>query len=346
MASIWVAMSGGVDSSVAAARLVSDGHRVVGVTMQVLPDAVERVLCRSSDVVGAAKRVCDLIAIPHRTVDMRDVFEREVVNPFVEAYSTGHTPNPCVDCNTRVKFGKLLAYALEHDAQYFATGHYAKLATDAYGETWLSRASDTSKDQSYFLYRLTPEQLRSIVFPLGDLDKEEVRRTALRLGLPTAKRSDSQEVCFVPSDAGSFVIDRCAAAGIPGPIVDTQGRRLGTHRGIAHYTIGQRKGLGLSGGPWYVAEIRPRDMTLIVTAEEPRGVLRVVARDPVWRGGEREALAMVRYRAKPARARAVPVGDRLEVTFEEPVSGVAPGQSVVCYEKDIVLGGGVVSETE
>lgn len=337
-------MSGGVDSSVAAARLLADGHKVTGVTMQLLPEDMRAERCRSSDAVRVAKHVCDLLAIPHQTIDLREAFEREVVEPFVEAYATGFTPNPCIDCNTRVKFARLLTHALSQGAEYLATGHYARIVSGSRGEPSLARASDASRDQSYFLYRLTSAQLKHLLFPLGHLAKEEVRRTAAELGLPSAARPDSQEACFVPSDVGSFVVDRCPAAGLPGPIIDTDGERIGTHRGIAHYTVGQRKGLGLPGGPWYVAEIRTRDNSLVVTPESPPNIVEVVAGDPVWQGGEREVVAMLRYRMKSVPARVVPEDDRLIVTFASPVREVASGQAVVCYEADIVLGGGVILE--
>lgn len=339
-------MSGGVDSSVAAAQLVEQGHEVTGVTLQLLPEGQRDDTCCSADAIQAASRVCERLDIPHHTLNMRDVFERQVIAPFVDSYAAGLTPNPCIECNMKIKFGELLAKARAHEAEYLATGHYARVFVGPDEELWLARGKDTAKDQSYFLYRLVPELLRHVMFPLGNLSKDEVRAEASRLRLPSATRPESQEVCFIPSDVGSFVEARAPASGRAGPIVDADGQPLGTHRGIVHYTVGQRKGLGLSGGPWYIAEIRPERDTLVVTSDRPRGAVRIVAGNPVWRGGEREVSAMVRYRAKPVPARVVPEPDQLTVHFAELVDGVAPGQAVVCYDEDRVVGGGVVMEAK
>jgi tRNA-uridine 2-sulfurtransferase len=338
-----VAMSGGVDSSVAAARLVERGHRVTGVTMQLLPEGEDPGTCCSTDAVRAARRVCDLLGIDHYTLNMRDVFQTEVVEPFVRTYAGGLTPNPCIVCNDRLKFAHLLSRARTHGADILATGHYARIVKAEDGTRWLHRGRDPEKDQSYFLYRLDEPAIDHVCFPLGDATKDEVRTEARTLGLPTAERQESQEICFAPRDAGSFVVSRWSAAGEPGPIVDERGTHLGTHLGIARYTIGQRKGLRIAGGPWFVSEIRAVDNEIVVTHGAPAPASTLELEDVVWRGGTPERVgAVVRYRATPipASVRTVPAG--VVVELDEPVAGVAPGQAVVCYVGDRVVGGGVV----
>ncbi|MFU8891337.1 MAG: tRNA 2-thiouridine(34) synthase MnmA [Anaerosomatales bacterium] len=347
MASVWVAMSGGVDSSVAAARLVREGHRVTGVTMQLLPEGDEPGRCCSVDAVHAARRVCDLIGIEHYTLNMRDVFEAHVIEPFVRAYASGLTPNPCIACNDRLKFALLLARARTHGAEALATGHYARIVSDEVGRFWLHRARDPAKDQSYFLYRLTEPAIESVWFPLGDTTKAEVRAEARSLGLPTAERPESQEVCFVPQDAGSFVAARVPSAGSPGPILDEHGERVGTHGGIGRYTIGQRKGLGVAGGPWFVSEIRPATNTVVVAHGAPVPVISIALEDVVWRDAACARVdAVVRYRSDRIPASITPTSDGgALVELDLPVAGVAPGQAVVCYTGDRVVGGGVVRAT-
>ena len=346
MTVVWVAMSGGVDSSVAAARLVSEGHQVTGVTMRLLPEGDEPGTCCSTDAVRAARRVCDLLGIPHFTLNMHEVFQAEVIECYVRDYAAGLTPNPCIVCNDRVKFAALIARARVHGAEALATGHYARIHPDDRGELWLRRARDRTKDQSYFLYRLTVPAIRHVLFPLGGCTKDEVRTEARKLGLPTAERPESQETCFVPADAGSFVVSRAPRAGVPGPIVDTEGERVGTHRGIARYTIGQRKGLGVPGGPWYVREIRTDTGTIVVSRGTPSPVTTIELCDTLWRGAENQLVdAVVRYRALPVPARVFRTDTGVTVELERGVGGVAPGQAVVCYDHDRVVGGGVVRAT-
>ncbi len=343
---VWVGMSGGVDSSVAAALLVEAGYDVVGVTMQLWPSHSADGGCCSVSAVRDARRVCDALGIPHYSLNYRDAFERHVVEPFCSEYAHGRTPNPCITCNDRLKFSDLLAKALTQGADFLATGHYARIVWDSAGEPWLARGADESKDQSYFLYRLTPEQLRHTLFPLGGLTKVEVRRIASEMGLATAAKRESQDTCFaVCGDHAAIVASRIPEAVVPGPVVDLDGRVIGRHAGLANYTIGQRKGLGISGprGPWYVVGIDPVANRLIVGPRESLRALHVVARDVVWRGEtESDLSVMVRYRMSPVSARCSVAGDMLDVDFADDIGAVAPGQSVVCYRDEVVIGGGVI----
>jgi tRNA-specific 2-thiouridylase len=339
-------MSGGVDSSVAAARLVEQGHHVTGVTMQLLPEGEDPGRCCSTDAVRAARRVCDLLGVDHYTLNMRELFETEVVEPFVNAYAAGRTPNPCIVCNDRLKFAYLLSRARTNGADVLATGHYARSLADDAGRRWLHRGLDPDKDQSYFLYRLDEPAISHVSFPLGDTTKAGVRAEARALGLPTAERPESQEICFVPGDAGSFVESRRPAAGTPGPIIDGRGNRLGTHQGVGCYTIGQRKGLGIAGGPWFVSGIRAGENAVVVTHGAPATVTTLRLEDVVWRADTALRVeAVVRYRATPIPASVHRVSGEMVLELDEPVAGVAPGQAVVCYVDDRVVGGGVVKPT-
>lgn len=312
--------------------------------MQLLPEGDDPGTCCSTDSVRTARRVCDLLGIAHYTLNLRDAFEQLVVEPFVAAYAAGCTPNPCIVCNDRLKFSALLSRALSHGADALATGHYARIVEDSNGIRWLHRGRDGSKDQSYFLYRLDEPAIDHVWFPLGETTKAQVRAEAEDLGLPSAARPESQEVCFVPGDAGLFVGGRSSRAGEAGPILDETGVRIGTHRGIAHYTVGQRKGIGLAGGPWYVSEIRPADHAIVVSAGAPAPVTRIDLTDAVWRVAPTERVeAVVRYRSSPVSARASRTDVGLRIDLEEPIGRVAPGQAVVCYVGDRVVGGGVVS---
>jgi tRNA-specific 2-thiouridylase len=340
-------MSGGVDSSVAAAMLLEQGHDVTGVTMQLWPSSDEDGGCCSVSAVRDAKRVCDLLGIPHYALNYRSVFEREVVDAFADEYARGRTPNPCIVCNDRVKFGDLLAKVVAQGADFLATGHYARIVTDAKGEAHLSRGADPGKDQSYFLYRLSGAQASHLMFPLGGLHKTEVRAFARRLGMSVSEKPESQETCFaVDGDYLPVVRLRHPEAFTPGEIVDESGGVLGIHSGLASYTVGQRKGIGIGGArdPLYVLAIDAPANRVIVGPAASLGVSQVVAEQVVWKGEPIQAVtAMVRYRMQPREATARFDGSELCVTFDSPIMGVAPGQSVVCYREDIVVGGGVIS---
>lgn len=348
MARVFVAMSGGVDSSVAAARLVEAGHDVVGVTMQLLPSGDAEGGCCSTTTVRDARRTCDALGIPHYTLNVRDAFRREVVDDFCDEYANGRTPNPCIRCNDRIKFAELWRRARLQGAEFLATGHYARVARDGEGAPWLARGLDSAKDQSYFLYRMTPEQLERTLFPVGELTKSEVRGIARALALPAAAVRESQEVCFVPGDcdAASFVKAQRPRAATPGPILDSSGRALGTHAGIAGYTVGQRRGLRIGGGtPLYVLGVDAGRNAVVAGPAESLDVREAVCRDAVWRGpADAPVDAQVRYRQQAVRALARFTGEQLLLRFRAPLRGVAPGQAAVCYKEGVVLGGGVVEE--
>lgn len=348
MARVFVAMSGGVDSSVAAALLLREGHDVTGVTMRLLDgdDAIDG--CCSLDGVRSAKRVCDTLGIPHYTLEFSDVFEREVIEPYCDEYAAGRTPNPCIACNDRVKFSELMRRVALQDAEFLVTGHYARIERDDGGTPWLARGVDPAKDQSYFLYRMTQAQLDHTLFPLGGLTKPEVRDIARSLDLPAAERAESQETCFVPDDdVRSFVRERRPDAFRAGDVRDASGAVVGSHEGVPGLTIGQRRGLGISGDArTFVTAIDAESACVTVGPKVALAASRVVAGDVVWRGddGPVRVTARVRYRGPEPAATAELRDGRLVVTFDDCVDAPAPGQALVCYDGDTVLGGGVITE--
>ncbi len=337
---VWVAMSGGVDSSVTAALLLEQGHEVTGVTMALLGE--ESVLS-----VKAAADVCDSLGVPHVVLDAGAVFEEAVIEPYLDAYARGATPNPCVWCNTRMKFGWLLDQALERGAEKLATGHYARLESRGNDSYALLRGVDGSKDQSYFLYGIDQPARARVLFPLGELSKQEVRDYAHRMRLPSAQRPESQEACFtVGSSHAEFLCERRPEACKTGPVLDTLGHVLGTHSGIARYTVGQRKGLGIGGTetPLFVVRIDASANAVIVGSAEELAVAEVVATGvlhPSLDGARVDAT--FRFRMDAQRATVSFVDDALHVVFESPVYGVAPGQSVVCYVGNEVVAGGEIT---
>ena len=346
MARVFVAMSGGVDSSVAAALLIEQGHDVTGVTMQLWPSGDAEGSCCSVAAVRDAKRVCDLLGIAHYTLNFRDEFEAKVVSEFAREYARGRTPNPCIVCNDRLKFSDLLARVSAQGADYLATGHYARVVRDDANAPWLARGADPAKDQSYFLYRLTPTQLDHVLFPVGELEKPAVRAIAERIGLHIADKPDSQEVCFASAGQhAQVVVERYPEAAVPGDIVTKAGVVVGRHSGIAEYTVGQRKGLGVAAAsPLYVLSVDATRNQVVVGERDDLAVTRVEADGVLWRGSADERVdAMVRYRMRPHPARVVFSDGWLRVEFDESLLGVAPGQAVVCYRDDLVIGGGTVA---
>ena len=341
MGPVIVAMSGGVDSSVAAALLRDDGLVVSGLTMVLNAEDPA-----TDPAVRNAAAVCEFLGIPHEAVDAREMFEREVLEPFAADYAAGRTPNPCVRCNERVKFGWLLDYARERGAAALATGHYARIVSEPGRPARLRRALDPTKDQSYFLHALTPETLAQVRFPLGELIKGRVREIAAELGLPAANAPESQDTCFVGHEGHEALIaTRIPGAALPGPIVDAGGARVGTHRGLAHYTVGQRKGLGIAAKePLFVLAIDPGCNTVVVGPGRMLDVRTIEAAPVTWHDARDEAACLVqtRYRMEPVAARARVDAAGLHVETNAPIRGVAPGQAVVCYEEDRVLGGGVI----
>ena len=345
---VLVAMSGGVDSSVAAALLKEEGYEVIGVTLD-LGVRDDSGCCG----LESAKRVAGKLGVPHYTLDLKDLFHREIVLPFCREYSLGRTPNPCIRCNRTVKFEVLLRKAGEFGADLIATGHYARVEFDrALGRYTLKKGVDRAKDQSYMLYLLTQEQLGRATFPLGDLTKEEVRAIARRMGLHTAGRPESQEICFVPDGRYPELVGRYFPEALrPGPILDTEGEVLGRHKGIAYYTVGQRRGLGLAlGRPLYVVRIDPERNAIVVGGKEEVLAEGLLASDvnlvSVPEISEpMKVKAKVRYRHPEADATVFPLEDgKLLVKFSEPQEAVTPGQSVVFYLGDVVVGGGTIEE--
>ena len=343
---VLVAMSGGVDSSVAAALLLERGYHVQGLTMLLWRDP----LAGEGDAVERAKGVCAQLGIPHHTLDLREVFYRRVVEPFGQEYARGRTPNPCVRCNQQLKFALLLDHARELGGDYLATGHYARIARDAEGYHLLC-GLDARKDQSYFLYGLDQERLGRLLLPLGTWRKEQVRAMARRRQLAVVDRSESQDLCFLGGrDYRAWMRERFPEAVRPGPILDRRGRRLGTHQGLPMYTIGQREGLGIAAPrPLYVLALDVARNALIVGHAEELGWDSLLAAEMSYVAGHPPAEgaaveAKIRYRARRAPARVWPLADgRARIVFAKPLRDITPGQAVVLYRGERVLGGGIIA---
>ena len=353
---VVVAMSGGVDSSVAAALLVEEGYDVIGATMQIwpswLPASQAEGGCCSLAAVEDARQVAAALGIPYYVLNLQEPFEDEVIRPFAEAYLRGVTPNPCLVCNTRLKFGSLLAKARALGATRLATGHYARSGFDpGKGRYFLRRGVDPRKDQSYALYGLDQGQLAASLFPLGGLRKGEVRSLARDRGLGVAEKGESQEICFIPDDdyAGFLRTYRHEALA-PGPIVDRAGCLLGHHQGLARYTVGQRRGLGIAAQePLYVLALRPASDEVVVGPEEALYQGELWAEEINWISlatplpASVEVRAKIRYSAPLAEAVVYPQDERrAKVVFDRPQRAVAPGQAVVFYQGDEVVGGGTI----
>lgn len=348
---VIAAMSGGVDSSVMAALLKEAGADVIGVFLNVWDYTREDIkrhgTCCALEDSYDARRVADQIGIPFYAMDMREQFRRDVIDPFINDYETGRTPNPCERCNRFVKFGALLDVADQLGAEFVATGHYVRRVDDADG-VHVYKGDDPKKDQSYFLATINREQAKRILFPVGHLEKEAVRELALHYKLATAYKHESQDICFIPAgDRIAFLKREGAKAGFtPGDIVDTEGKVLGGHPGIAHYTLGQRKGLGLPGGPWHVVGLNGDKAQVVVAKPEDAMIQAVKVGEVSWlrepKAGE-AVTVKVRYQSQPAACTLTQIGDEVSLRFAQPQKPTAPGQVAAFYSGDELLGGGIVS---
>ena len=346
---VAVGMSGGVDSSLTAALLLERGFEVVGVTMLLEDRNFHERSCCSSKEVDDAATVAEKLGIEFHVVDLREAFRKSVVNYFVAEYLCGRTPNPCVRCNREIKFGKLFDFAKNLGADYLATGHYARIIFED-GRFKLKQATDLHKDQSYVLYNLTPEKLSKILLPLGDFSKQETRKLAAQMNLPVAQKPDSQEICFVPNDDYKTFLRNFAPnadALRAGKIVDTCGKILGTHSGIVNYTIGQRKGLGIAADhPLYVLQLDAFNNQVVVGKSDEIFSTSLTAHDVHWIYKPplpATLQAKIRYGSKLATCKVSEGENFLRVTFAEKQRAITPGQSIVFYDGDEVLGGAIIN---
>jgi tRNA-specific 2-thiouridylase len=348
---VVVAMSGGVDSSVVAALLKEQGYDVVGVTLQLYDQGLalqKKGACCAGQDIYDARQVADRIGIPHYVLDYENRFSDAVMQDFADSYLAGETPIPCVRCNQRVKFRDLLDQARALEADCLATGHYVQRVMGAAGAE-LHAASDATRDQSYFLFATTQAQLDFLRFPLGGMPKTETRALAERFGLPVAAKPDSQDICFVPNGNYASVVERLRpGAAEPGAIRHVDGRVLGSHGGVIHFTVGQRKGIAVndqahSNEPLYVVRVDPAAREVIVGPKAALAVERIALREVNWLAGAAENLPVavkIRSMSRPAAARVTVSGDSAAVVFDEAQFGVAPGQACVIYQGSRVLGGG------
>ncbi len=358
MAHVVVAMSGGVDSSVAAYLLKQQGHQVTGLMLRLWsePGKENSNRCCTPDSVAQAKKVASILDIPFYVIDAKDVFYDQVVTTFLDGYAAGITPNPCLACNRHIRFDHLFNRAMAIGADLFATGHYVSLVTDREGNKLLRRAVDDGKDQSYVLHVLEQSILRQCIFPIGEHPKAQIRQIAESIGLPVAKRPDSQDLCFLAGeDYRAFLRRHLQSQTQPGEIVDTGGKVLGTHTGLHQYTIGQRKGLGITTPePYFVIRKESSANRLVVGSATQLGSTRLTAGPITWSKGsppiETTFAAMVKTRYSAKLAAAVvewrPESDEVTITFEQPQRDLTPGQAAVMYVDDIVLGGGLIKNFE
>ena len=357
-AKVVVAMSGGVDSSVAAALLVEAGYDVVGMMMRLWSDPAlggeQYNRCCTPEQMADARRVARQLGIPFYALDTKAVFRDSVVRYFIDGHRAGGTPNPCLECNRKIRFDWLLKNALALDAAYLATGHYARIDRDAAGLYRLRAGVDRGKDQSYVLSVMEQAQLRRTLFPVGDYPKSEVRELARRFGLDVGGKKDSQDLCFLGGhDYRDFLRAHAPDLNTPGPILRRDGTLLGQHRGLSNYTIGQRKGLGLSYRlPLYVLDKQPLRNALIVGEKSELGGTQLLATGVNWISGIAPTQAFpaavkIRYQARPQSATVHPISPAsMRITFEEPQRDITPGQAAVVYAGDVCLGGGVISSAD
>lgn len=339
---VLLGMSGGVDSSVAAVLLKEKGYEVIGVTIKLKES-------QNNDI-NDAKKVCDILGIKHLVYDLRDTFKNTVIDYFVNEYINGRTPNPCVECNKKIKFGSMLDFARENGCEYISTGHYAFIDYNKETGRYVLKRSSAKKDQSYVLYGLKQDQLSSIMFPLSEIEKDGVREIAEKYDLPVAKKHDSQEICFIDDDNyHRFINEVIGNKSRKGNFVDIEGKILGEHNGIENYTIGQRKGLTISfGKPMYVISINPENNE--VTLGDNKDLYRneLMAKEVNFIPFEKlekemKVTAKARYNATDSEAIISPIdNNKVKVEFKEAQRAITPGQSVVFYDKDIVVGGGII----
>jgi tRNA-specific 2-thiouridylase len=352
---VAIAMSGGVDSSVAAALLVEHGYTVIGMMLRIWSeqDAEGSNRCCTPDAMAMARRVASILSIPFYILDARQLFYDSVVNPFINGYANNITPNPCLSCNRYVRWEFLLNHAQASGADFLATGHYARVSQNAQQGFQLLRGMDQAKDQSYILYILTQEKLKHALFPLGEYTKQEVRLLARKYNLPVAERRDSQDLCFIGADNDyrRFLARHAPETLIPGLIIDKQGNVLGHHKGLALFTVGQRKGLQVnSQQPLYVLEKDPDQNAIIVSTRDQLGRKSLVAENVNWVAGQPPdssfmAMVKIRYRAHDTPAVVSTVNkNTIGVEFENSVPDITPGQAAVLYNGDICLGGGIISK--
>jgi tRNA-specific 2-thiouridylase len=345
-------MSGGVDSSVAAALLKEQGHDVTGMMLRLWsePGKEDSNRCCTPDAMAGARRVAALLDIPFYVIDAKEIFHATIVQAFLDGYDRGLTPNPCLLCNRSIRWEFLLEHALALGAEFMATGHYVRLGTDARGRKQVFRAVDHAKDQSYVLHVLDQDRLARSLFPVGDHPKPEIRRLAEGFGLPTASRADSQDLCFLAGqDYRDFIRRNAPHIARPGPIVRRDGQVVGEHQGLAYYTIGQRKGLGLASPiPLYVLGKEVAQNTLVVGLAEELGGEELTAGPVHWISDEApsgpfRAEVKTRYTAREAWAEVTPLeGGRVRVCFDEPQRDITPGQAAVFYDGELLLGGGLI----
>lgn len=359
MKKVMIGMSGGVDSSVAAYLLKKQGYDVIGVTMKLWQDDNDNLIeleggCCSLSAVEDARRVCDKIGIPFYVLNFSDIFKEKVIKPFIDEYLNGRTPNPCIACNKYIKFEDFFNKARQIGCDYVATGHYAKIEKDEKTGRYLLKKSVTDKkDQTYALYNLTQEQLKHTLLPIGDYEKEKVREIAKEIGIDVHNKPDSQEICFVKdNDYAGYVKKHSPKKIEEGYFIDTKGNILGKHKGIIHYTIGQRKGLGIAfGKPMFVVDIDPVKNTVILGDNEDIFKKGLIAKDfnlisiddikePI------RVTAKHRYSAKPSPATLSKIDEEhIKVVFDDPQRAITKGQSVVFYDNDVVIGGGIIEKS-
>ncbi|MBQ7920841.1 MAG: tRNA 2-thiouridine(34) synthase MnmA [Lachnospiraceae bacterium] len=352
---VVVGMSGGVDSSVAAYLLKEQGYDVIGVTMQIWQDEAYDMQshnggCCGLSAVDDARRVAEQIGIPYYVMNFKAPFKEKVIDYFISEYEAGRTPNPCIACNRYVKWESLLQRSLEIGADYIATGHYARIEKLDNGRYTIRKSVTEEKDQTYALYSLTQEQLARTLMPIGEYSKNEVRAIAEKIGLSIASKPDSQDICFVPDGKyGDFIVTNSSKAVLPGNFVDTKGNILGRHKGIVNYTVGQRKGLGIAAGERvYVVEIRSETNEVVLGEDSELWTQRVIAKDFNYVSldnlrDEISVTAKIRYNHRGAKAILRKIDDTcVECIFEEPQRAPTPGQALVCYRNNYVVGGGTI----